>query len=99
MAYFNISDEVVSETLYCDALREKGDGQGRVNYEVAQEALGRCYHFLTLLASDIAPDLAQNSAVNWISIPVTGYPTEFLRNFIFAQKVLLGSVNTLLKWI
>lgn len=68
-------------TLYV----KKGDGQGRVNYEVAQEALSRGYH-LTLLASDIAPDLAQNSAVNWIPIPVTGYPTEFLRNFIFAQK-------------
>jgi glycosyltransferase involved in cell wall biosynthesis len=64
---------------------KKGDGQGRVNYEVAQEAIRRG-HDLTLLASEIAVELAENSAVNWISIPVKGYPSEFLRNFIFAQK-------------
>jgi len=63
----------------------KGDGQGRVNYEVAQEAIRRG-HDLTLLASEIAPDLADNSAVNCIFIPVEMYPTEFIRNFIFAQK-------------
>jgi glycosyltransferase involved in cell wall biosynthesis len=64
---------------------KKGDGQGRVNYEVALEAIRRGHH-LTLLASDIAPELAQNTAVNWIPLPVTGYPTEFLRDVIFAQK-------------
>ncbi|QLE56087.1 glycosyltransferase family 4 protein [Nostoc sp. TCL26-01] len=64
---------------------KKGDGQGRVNYEVAQEAIRRGYH-LTLLASEIAPELEQNSLVNWIKIPVDNYPTEFLRNFIFAEK-------------
>ncbi|MBD2280089.1 MULTISPECIES: glycosyltransferase family 4 protein [Nostocales] len=63
----------------------KGDGQGRVNYEVVQEAIRRG-HDLTLLASEIAPELAENSAVNCIYIPVEGYPTEFIRNFIFAQK-------------
>ncbi|MEH2154188.1 glycosyltransferase family 4 protein [Nostoc sp.] len=64
---------------------KKGDGQGRVNYEVANEAIRRGHH-LTLLASEIAPELEQNSQVNWIKIPVKGYPTEFVRNFIFAQK-------------
>ncbi|MCC5605245.1 glycosyltransferase family 4 protein [Nostoc sp. CHAB 5834] len=64
---------------------KKGDGQGRVNYEVAQEAIRRG-HELTLLASEVAPELEDNSQVNWISIPVKGYPTEFVRNFIFAQK-------------
>lgn len=64
---------------------KKGDGQGRVNYEVALEAIRRGYH-LTLLASEIAPELEQNSLVNWIPISVNGYPTEFIRNFIFAQK-------------
>lgn len=63
----------------------KGDGQGRVNYEVALEAIRRGYQ-LTLLASEIAPELAENSLVNWINIPVNRYPSEFLRNFIFAQK-------------
>ncbi|MBH8571950.1 glycosyltransferase family 4 protein [Nostocaceae cyanobacterium CENA369] len=64
---------------------KKGDGQGRVNYEVAQEAIRRG-HQLTLVASEIAPELEQNPQVNWISIPVESYPTEFIRNFIFAKK-------------
>ncbi|WP_375498799.1 glycosyltransferase family 4 protein [uncultured Nostoc sp.] len=64
---------------------KKGDGQGRVNYEVAQEAIRRG-HNLTLLASEVAPELEDNGQVNWIRIPVKDYPTEFVRNFIFAQK-------------
>jgi glycosyltransferase involved in cell wall biosynthesis len=64
---------------------KKGDGQGRVNYEVANEAICRG-HNLTLLASEVAPELEENSQVNWIKIPVKGYFTEFVRNFIFAQK-------------
>jgi glycosyltransferase involved in cell wall biosynthesis len=64
---------------------KKGDGQGRVNYEVANEAIRRG-HQLILLASEVAPELEANSQVNWISIPVKEYPTEFLRNLIFARK-------------
>ncbi|WP_392532480.1 glycosyltransferase family 4 protein [Nostoc sp. C117] len=64
---------------------KKGDGQGRVNYEVAQEAIRRG-HQLILLASEIAPELEHNSQVDWVAIPVEGYPTEFVRNFIFSQK-------------
>jgi glycosyltransferase involved in cell wall biosynthesis len=64
---------------------KKGDGQGRVNYEVANEAIRRGHH-LTLLASEVAPELEGNSQVNWIKIPVKGYATEFVRNFVFAQK-------------
>ncbi|MBD2774458.1 glycosyltransferase [Iningainema tapete] len=64
---------------------KKGDGQGRVNYEVAKEALRRGHH-LTLLASEIAPDLQENNQVNWVEIAVQGWATEFIRNFIFAQK-------------
>jgi glycosyltransferase involved in cell wall biosynthesis len=63
----------------------KRQGQGRVNYEVAQEAIRRG-HDLTLLASEIAPELSENNAVNCIYIPVERYPTEFIRNFIFAKK-------------
>ncbi|MEA5504078.1 glycosyltransferase family 4 protein [Halotia wernerae UHCC 0503] len=64
---------------------KKGDGQGRVNYEVAQEAI-RSGHHLTLIASEVTPELEQNSQVNWIKIPVQSYPTEFIRNFVFSQK-------------
>ncbi|MBH8565023.1 glycosyltransferase family 4 protein [Nostoc sp. CENA67] len=63
---------------------QKGDGQGRVNYEVAKEAIQRG-HQLTLLASEIAPKLENNPQVNWIEIPVKNYPTEFIRNFIFSK--------------
>jgi glycosyltransferase involved in cell wall biosynthesis len=31
-------------------------------------------------------ELAKHSHVNWVSIPVDDYPTEFLRNFIFTRK-------------
>ncbi|ALF51740.1 glycosyl transferase [Nostoc piscinale CENA21] len=64
---------------------KKGDGQGRVNYEVAQEAIRRG-HQLTLLASEVAPEIEQNSKVNWIKISVDSYPSEFIRNFIFSYK-------------
>jgi glycosyltransferase involved in cell wall biosynthesis len=61
----------------------EGDGQGRVNYEIVQEALRRGHH-VTLLASSIAPDLQHNSQVNWINIPVKSLPTELLRNQLFS---------------
>ncbi|AUT01574.1 glycosyl transferase [Nostoc sp. CENA543] len=61
----------------------KGDGQGRVNYEVALEAIRRGHH-VTLLASQVATELQQHPQVNWVAIPVEGWPTELLRNFIFA---------------
>ncbi|MEA5513218.1 glycosyltransferase family 4 protein [Nodularia sp. UHCC 0506] len=64
---------------------QKGDGQGRVNYEVAQEAIRRGYH-LTLLASHVALELQKNPQVNWIPISIKGWPTEFIRNLIFSSK-------------
>ncbi|MDP5337776.1 MAG: glycosyltransferase family 4 protein, partial [Nodularia sp. (in: cyanobacteria)] len=64
---------------------QKGDGQGRVNYEVAQEAIRRGHH-LTLLASHVALELQQNPQVNWVPISIKGWPTEFIRNLIFSLK-------------
>ena len=64
---------------------KKGDGQGRVNYEVAKEAIRRGHH-LTLVASEVAPELQNNSNIEWCSIPVQGWPTEIIRNLIFAKK-------------
>jgi glycosyltransferase involved in cell wall biosynthesis len=64
---------------------QKGDGQGRVNYEVAKEVIRRGHH-LTLLASDIAPELEESSKVDWVQIQVKSLPTEFVRNFLFAFK-------------
>jgi glycosyltransferase involved in cell wall biosynthesis len=64
---------------------KKGDGQGRVNYEIAKEVIRRG-HQLTLLATEVAEELHESSKVNWISISVNNFPTEFVRNFIFANK-------------
>ncbi|MBD2138031.1 glycosyltransferase family 4 protein [Anabaena sp. FACHB-1237] len=64
---------------------KKGDGQGRVNYEVAKEAIHQGHH-LTLLASEVTPELANNQQVTWVPIHVKNYPTELLKNLIFAQK-------------
>ncbi len=63
----------------------QGDGQGRVNYEVAKEAISRGHH-VTLLASRVAPELQQSSQVNWIPIPVKGWPTALFRNIVFALR-------------
>lgn len=63
----------------------KGDGQGRVNYEITKEAIRRGHH-VTLLASHVAPELQQSNQVSWISIPVQGWPTELLRNLLFAWQ-------------
>ncbi|MBW4615429.1 MAG: glycosyltransferase family 4 protein [Desmonostoc vinosum HA7617-LM4] len=64
---------------------KKSDGQGRVNYEVAKEAIRRGHH-ITLLATNVASDLQQSHLVNWVLISVNGWPTEFIRNIIFAIK-------------
>lgn len=63
----------------------RGDGQGRVNYEVAGEAL-RQGHQLTLIASAISPELAQHPQVTWVPIVVKQIPTELLRNVLFSLK-------------
>jgi glycosyltransferase involved in cell wall biosynthesis len=63
----------------------KGDGQGRVNYEVAWEAIRRGHH-VTLLASSVSPDLQQSRQVDWVFIPVKGWRTELLRNMVFAWR-------------
>ncbi|WP_407641946.1 glycosyltransferase family 4 protein [Calothrix rhizosoleniae] len=64
---------------------KKGDGQGRVNYEVVKEALNR-NHQLTLIASEIAPEIQYQSDITGVYIPVKGIPTELLKNLLFSQK-------------
>ncbi len=64
---------------------QKGDGQGRVNYEIAKEVIRRGHH-LTLLATEVAEELHQSSKVNWIYVTVEKLPSELIRNLIFANK-------------
>ncbi len=63
----------------------KGDGQGRVNYEITWEAIRRGHH-VTLLASRVAPELLHHSQVNWIDIQAKGLPTYLLRDIVFAWQ-------------
>lgn len=62
-----------------------GDGQGRVNLEVAREAVKRG-HRLHLIASEVDPDLQEHENVSWYPIDVASWPSELLRNQVFAFK-------------
>ncbi len=63
----------------------RGDGQGRVNYEIALGAI-ECGHKVILIASSIAPELKVNTNVQWIQIEVKGWPSDLIRHQIFAVK-------------
>ena len=63
----------------------RGDGQGRVNYEIAATALG-AGHSLSLVASEIAPELAAHERVRAVRIGVERWPSALLRNQVFALK-------------
>ncbi len=63
----------------------KGDGQGRVNYEVACEAIRRGHH-VTVLASKVDPELEKHDRVVVVPISVKGLPTELIRNMMFAHS-------------
>jgi glycosyltransferase involved in cell wall biosynthesis len=64
----------------------KGDGQARVNYEIARGALRRGDR-LTLLATEVDPALSRSAGVEWVRIPPSSLPTDLCRNLIFARRV------------
>ena len=59
-----------------------GDGQGRVNLEVAKAALRRGW-LVTLVATEVDPDVIASGA-SWVRIPVGVMPTALVRNQVFA---------------
>lgn len=61
----------------------RGDGQGRVNLEIAAAAVRRGWP-VTLIASEVAPELLARANVRWIRIDPRRWPTEFVRNQVFA---------------
>ena len=63
----------------------RGDGQGRVNYEVVKGAL-RDGHRVVVVASRVAPDLVANPHLTFVPIRVGGWPTELVRNQLFAWQ-------------
>ncbi|PKY11420.1 hypothetical protein B1757_04165 [Acidithiobacillus marinus] len=64
---------------------KKGDGQGRVNYEILLAAHAAGYA-ITLLASECTPEVLALNGVSWVSISVRGCPSQLLRNQIFALR-------------
>jgi glycosyltransferase involved in cell wall biosynthesis len=65
-----------------------GDGQGRVNYEIAQAAL-RAGHQVWLVASEVAPELAAEPNARCVLLSVDGWPTRLVQNQVFALKSAL----------
>lgn len=63
----------------------EGDGQGRVNYEIAKELLRQGYN-LILVATVIASELKNIEQVSCIHIDTKGWLTALGRNLIFAWK-------------
>lgn len=63
----------------------RGDGQGRVNYEIARAAAD-AGHELYLLAAEVAPDLAAHPNVAWVPISYGFLPTNLIRYQVFAAQ-------------
>jgi len=66
----------------------KGDGQGRVNYEVIAEAI-RQGHEIAVVASEIADELRGHPAVSWHRIDTGRLPSNLLRYQAFAWLAAL----------
>lgn len=63
----------------------RNDGQGRVNYEVAKAALAAGWK-VTLIASEAAPDIADDLKMVWIKVPASRMPSALLKYQVFAWK-------------
>jgi glycosyltransferase involved in cell wall biosynthesis len=64
------------------------DGQGRVNYEIVKKALAAGDQ-VTLLASNIAPDLQGHPNVTWVRIDYRHLPSNLLSHQCFAAASTL----------
>ena len=60
----------------------KHNGEGRVNYEIARQALARGYQ-LTLVGNNFAEDIQQHPRVNIVKLKSAKLPTAILKNFEF----------------
>ena len=69
----------------------KGDGQARVNYEIVKAAIQRRYK-VTLVATQVAPDLKDSELIDWVYLSVKNY--DFLDTQKNALFVLDFSSNT-----
>ncbi len=63
---------------------QRNDGQGRVNFEVANAALQSGYH-VTIVATTCSEELRSHSNCRFVKIGNEQLPTELLRNLVYAQ--------------
>lgn len=63
----------------------KGDGQGRVNYEIVRAALA-AGHSVTMLASSIADELSGHPRARFVKIESSRAPTRLLQYQLFAWR-------------
>lgn len=63
----------------------KGDGQSRVNYEIARAALARGDE-VTLLATEVDAELGRSAGVSWVPISASSLPTHLCRNWVFGHR-------------
>ena len=63
----------------------RGDGQGRVNFEIVKGAL-RDGHHVVIVASHAAHELIADARLTFVPIRVAAWPTDLLRNQVFAWK-------------
>ncbi len=64
----------------------RGDGQGRVNYELARYLALRG-HQVTLVATEVDPDLLELAGIAWIRVPVPAHLPALLHWGLFALLV------------
>lgn len=64
---------------------KRGDGQGRVNYEIVRAARAKGYQ-VTVLASECASEVIEEFGAEYVHIPVDRWPTQIIRNQIFALR-------------
>ena len=63
---------------------KRNDGQGRVNFEVANAAL-RAGHHVTIVATACSEELSSHPSCRFVKIGNDQLPTELLRNLVYAQ--------------
>jgi glycosyltransferase involved in cell wall biosynthesis len=63
----------------------RGDGQGRVNYEIVRHALERGAD-VTVITEALAPELESQERLRWIRFGYASLPTSLLRSQIFSLQ-------------
>jgi glycosyltransferase involved in cell wall biosynthesis len=63
----------------------RGDGQGRVNLEIAKEAI-RNGIGMVVVASEVAAEIAENERVTWLRVGVKGIPGALFRELLFSIR-------------